>query len=67
MRCKLVDSGLRGELTDDVPDDFLGHTFTPDPPALFTRRNSLPEVIPAPVSQTSRFCLTQSGMGTVRM
>ena len=32
MRRQLIDSRLRGELTDDMPDNFLGHTFTPDPP-----------------------------------
>jgi hypothetical protein len=32
MRCQPVDGSLCGELTDDMPDDFFGHPFTPDPP-----------------------------------
>lgn len=31
MRRKLVDSGLRGELMNDVPNNFLGHAFARDP------------------------------------
>lgn len=32
MRRKLIDSSLRGELTNDVPGNFLGHVFAPAPP-----------------------------------
>jgi hypothetical protein len=67
MRRKLVDGRFCGELTDDVPDDLLGHALTQTRPALFTRRKSLPEAMPASVSQTSRTALTQSGIGTVRV
>jgi hypothetical protein len=32
VRRQLVDGSFRSELADNVPDDLLGHTLTPDPP-----------------------------------
>lgn len=32
VRRQLFDGGFRGELTDDVSDDFLGYALTPKPP-----------------------------------
>jgi hypothetical protein len=32
VRRQLLDGSFRSELADNVPDDFLGHTLTPDPP-----------------------------------
>ena len=32
VRRQLFDGGFRSELADNVPDDLLGHTLTPDPP-----------------------------------
>src|SRR5258706_4397887 len=61
------DPGSCRILPDDVLHHLLGMPVPQAPPALLTRRNTLPLVMFAASVHRSSTALAQSGMGTVRV
>jgi len=61
VRCQVLHADLFCRILHDVPDGFLGHAFSQDPPIFVTRRKILPRSIPEAFNQTRNSSVTQPG------
>ena len=67
VKRELVDARFCSIFPNHMPKTPFRSIFPPGFSLLCTRRNSLPEVMFAAWSQWSKTCLTQAGVGMVRV